>query len=657
MTDAIRLDNLTPQERRDLLARLMAAEAAEAAKRSHPLSCTQERLWFLDRFEPGSPAYIMPRVLRLTGPLQVPALSRSIATLVTRHESLRTVFAQENDRPVQIVRDAPDQSFVMVDLTTSPPASREAEAQAIIQREVTEPFDLTRGPLLRVHLLRMGDADHILILSMHHIIADGWSLAILCDELRQLYDDHAAGRPPSLAPVALQFADYARWERDRLERCDFDGQIAQWKEILAGAPPVLDLPVDFPRPAAASHRGRRLWFDINPQIAAGLRNLARAEGATLYMVLLSIFEILLHRHSGQEDIVIGTPVANRNRCEVEGVIGFFANTLPLRVRIEGGKSVRGVIRSVRDAALALYAVAEVPFERLVQELQPERKLSHSPVFQVMLSYDSTGPRDWRLGEARGRVIRTDAGIAKFDLMFHFEDEPDSLIACLEYNTDLFAAQTAHGMARQFLNLAQAAIGDPNETVARLPMLSPQERAHIVDICSATDVDFGDDAARGLHELFETQAARTPKAVAVRFADREITFVQLDERAGQLATHLRSLGVGPDALVAIFMDRSIEMVTALLATLKAGGAYVPIDPGYPANRIAFMLEDSRAVAILTQPHLRDRLPAHSGPVITLDDTGHDLGAPVGSPAARAASPSATTDHLAYVIHTSGSTGRP
>lgn len=653
MSDAIHLKNLTPQQRRELMAQLMAAEAQEQL---HPASCTQERLWFLDRFAPGTATYTMVTTVRLTGPLSLEALQQSIHALVQRHESLRTIFKEENDRPVQIVRERMDVPVVLVDLSGHSEAAANQKAMQFIERQVREPFDLAQGPLFRVHLIRLAPQEHLLLLCIHHIIGDGWSNGILCDELCTLYNDAKAGRISNLAPLPIQFADYALWERQRLERGELDGQIEQWRQLLAGAPALLELPTDRPRPQAESHRGQRLQFQMNPALVDGLKKLARSEGGTLYMAMLSIFNILLFRHSGQSDIVVGTPVANRNRSEIEGVVGFFANTLPMRVRFEAQQNIRNIIRLVREAALSLYATSEVPFERLVQELRPARNLSHAPIFQVMFSYDSTPARHWNLDGIEARIIKIDTATSKFDLMFHFEDSPQEMNGSLEFNTDLFNLDSAQRMVQHFLALASAAIETPEQPIASLPMLQPLERDQVVNQFNATQVDYGRESQQCLHTLFEAQAHRTPLAVALRFEDRQVTYAQLNERADAVATLLQAAGVGPDVLVAVFMDRSIEMVVALLATLKSGGAYVPIDPSYPANRIAFMLQDSSAALLLTQPHLEQHLSMHRGQIICLNAEGsvNPARPMVGT---RALHSRAASDNKCYVIYTSGSTGRP
>lgn len=653
MSDAIQLKNLTPQQRRELMAQLMAAEAQEQL---HPASCTQERLWFLDRFAPGTATYTMVTTVRLTGPLSLEALQQSIHALVQRHESLRTIFKEENDRPVQIVRERMDVPVVLVDLSEHSEAAANQQAMQFIERQVREPFDLAQGPLFRVHLIRLAPQEHLLLLCIHHIIGDGWSNGILCDEWCTLYNDAKAGRISNLAPLPVQFADYALWERQRLERGELDGQIEQWKQLLAGAPALLELPTDRPRPQAESHRGQRLRFQMNPALVDGLKKLARSEGGTLYMAMLSIFNILLFRHSGQSDIVVGTPVANRNRSEIEGVVGFFANTLPMRVRFEPQQNIRNIIRLVREAALSLYATSEVPFERLVQELRPARNLSHAPIFQVMFSYDSTPARHWNLDGIEARIIKIDTGTSKFDLMFHFEDSPQEMNGSLEFNTDLFNLDSAQRMVQHFLALASAAIETPEQPIASLPMLQPLERDQVVNQFNATQVDFGRESQQCLHTLFEAQADRTPLAVALRFEDRQVTYAQLNERADAVATLLQAAGVGPDVLVGVFMDRSIEMVVALLATLKSGGAYVPIDPSYPANRIAFMLQDSSAALLLTQPHLAQQLPMYRGQVICLNVDGI-VNSARPMEGARAPQSRAASDNNCYVIYTSGSTGRP
>ncbi|MBV9124651.1 MAG: amino acid adenylation domain-containing protein, partial [Planctomycetes bacterium] len=615
-----------------------------------PLSFAQQRLWFLDQLEPGHPFYNIPAALRLTGALDVTALERSLAEIVRRHEVLRTTFAVEDGRPVQAIAPELTLSLPVVDLSGLPAAECESEVRRLAWEEAQRPFDLTRGPLERVTLLRLGDREHVLLLTLHHIVADGWSIGICLRELAALYTAFTSGRPSPLPELPIQYADFARWQRQWLQGDILDNQLAYWKERLAGVP-ALELPTDRPRPAVQTFRGATCSWMLSDKFSRRLQGLSRREGATLYMVLLAAFQALLHRYTGQDDIAVGSPIANRTRAETEGLIGFFVNTLVLRTDLSGNPSFRELLARVREAALGAFAHQDLPFERLVEELQPRRDLSRSPLFQVLFTLQNTPLPQLELPGLKPSLLEVPVETAKFDLSLTLAETGQGLCASLEYNTDLFEAATIRRLLGHWQTLLEDAVADPEKRLSELPLLTEPERHQLLVEWTDTRAAYPQD--QYLPRLFEDQAERTPEAVAVAFEGERLTYAELNARANRLAHHLRTLGVGPDVLVGIGMERSVEMVVGLLAVLKAGGAYVPLDPTYPQERLAFMLQDTQARVLLTQERLAGKLPAHAARVICLDPGWETFLPPVdANPAARI-----TPDHLAYVIYTSGSTGQP
>jgi amino acid adenylation domain-containing protein len=616
-----------------------------------PLSFAQQRLWFLDKLEPGAAAYNMPAAVRLTGRLNVEALARALSEVERRHEVLRTVFVEEGGEPRQVVREHAPLSLTVEDLSGLPVGEREAELRARIETEAARPFDLARGPVWRSSLLRLGEEEHVLLLTMHHIVSDGWSIGVLVREVGEFYEAFLRGEDSPLAELPVQYADYARWQREWLQGEVLDEQLSYWRAQLAGAPPVLELPTDRPRPAVQTFRGALESFVIDSDTAEGLRAVARREGATPFMVLLAAFGVLLSRYTGQEDIVVGTPVAGRNRTEVEGLIGFFVNTLAVRADLSGSPGFRELLGRVREACLGAYAHQEAPFEKLVEELRPERSLTHTPLFQVMFSYETEGGTGLRLPGLELEAVGAEGVTAKFDLTLVLSERGGGLAGAFEYNTDLFDAATVGRMAGHFGRLLGAAVREPERAVAGLPMLGEEER-RVLDGWNDTAREY--TGPECIHELFEQQAARTPEAVAVRRGAERLTYAELNERADRVARRLRAEGVGPESRVAILVERTTSMVAAMLGILKAGGAYVPLDPAYPAERLAFMLEDSGARVALTQDGMAEVLPEGVGDglrVVNIEEVW------AGADEAEVPGASAGPDNLAYVIYTSGSTGRP
>ena len=618
-----------------------------------PLSFAQQRLWFLDSLSPGSPAYNIPTATRLLGLLDAPALGRALRELVRRHEVLRTTFAAAEGEPEQIV--AADSPFRLesVDLRSLPADSREPEARRLAAAEAARPFDLSRDPMLRASLLRMADDDHLFVFTLHHIAADAWSMGILWRELALLYRAFAAGLPSPLAPLPLQYADYALWQRQWLRGEVLERQLDYWKNQLAGAPPLLELPVDFPRPAVQGHRGTRLPLALDPALTRALHDLARREGATPFMTLLAAWQVLLARLAGQDDIVVGAPIAGRNRTELEGLIGFFVNTLVLRSDLSGNPSFRTLLHRVRDVTLGAYAHQDLPFEKLVEELQPERNAGHAPLFQSMLVFQNTPRTNPAFGDLEVHPMPLGVATAKFDLTLVLQEGADGLRGSLEYDTDLFEPATIVRWLGHFDTLLRAIVADPSQPIGLLPLLSHAERQRILVDWNRTATP--QPGGLCLHHLFAAQARRSPDAVAVVFGRQRLDYRELDRRADALADRLRDLGVGPDVVVGLCVQRSVEMLVALLGILKAGGAYLPLDPSHPAARLEFMLADARPRVLLTQTSLRESLPAHRAETLCLDA----LPGPEDPRPRRDSPPPSPGDgsSLAYVLYTSGSTGQP
>ncbi|NPC83010.1 non-ribosomal peptide synthase/polyketide synthase, partial [Pyxidicoccus fallax] len=613
-----------------------------------PLSFAQQRLWFIDQLDPGSVAYNLPAAVRLSGTLDVSALERALQALIARHESLRTTFATQDGEAVQRIHEPASSPLPQVDLSTLPPEQREAEARRTFSEDSRRPFDLVRGPLLRTTLLRLEETEHVLLLTMHHIISDGWSTGVLVHELAAFYQAEVSGTPASLPALPVQYADYAAWQRGWLRGEVLDAQLGYWKRQLSGAPPLLELPTDRPRPATQTFRGANVPVVLSHDLSEAVLAMCQRHGVTPFMLLLTAFQALLHRYSGQDDIVVGSPIAGRTRAETEGLIGFFVNTLVLRARVTPRASFLSLLQQVRETTLGAYEHQEVPFEKLVEELKPERSLSYSPLFQVMFALQNT-PRGAL--EMRGLSLRSLApedSPAKFDLDLGLAQTPEGFAGVLQYSTALFDAATATRMVEHLLTLLRAALAHPEQPLASLPLMDEAEQRRLLGEWNATVAPFPADAS--VHDLFSAQASRTPEALAAVSDSGSLTYAELETRSGLLASHLRQLGVRPGTLVALCMERSLELPVALLAILKAGGAYVPLDPAYPRERLAFMLQDTAAPILLTQQHLRGLLP--EGPAVVCLDSGWETGHIPSGPGV-----SVPPESAAYVIYTSGSTGQP
>ncbi|HEV2765707.1 MAG TPA: amino acid adenylation domain-containing protein, partial [Pyrinomonadaceae bacterium] len=625
-----------------------------------PLSFAQQRLWFLDQLEPASSFYNIPSAVRLRGALDVRALSRALSEVVHRHEALRTTFPSVEGRPVQLINPPRPLVVEVEDLGQVAEAGREAEALRLAGVEASLPFDLADGPLVRARLLRLSEQDYVLLLTMHHIVSDGWSSGILVGELTTLYGAFLRGEPSPLPELEVQYADYAVWQRGWLSGEVLEAELSYWRTQLGGELPVLELPTDRPRPAAQSYRGASEPLRLSGELTEGLRELSRRQGCTLFMTLLAAFDALLSRYSRQEDIVVGSPVAGRNRVETERLIGFFVNTLVLRTDLSGEPSFVELMRRVREVSLGAYAHQEVPFEKLVEELQPERDPSRSPLFQVMLALQNArgasakgaeGGKDW--GRALGlTTLESEAGTTKFDLTLSLVEGARSVQGVLEYSTDLFDAGAMRRAVGHLENLLSAAARNPELPITELPLMSEGERREVLSARNDTARTLP-HAHSPLHLPFELRAAEAPNLPALIFHERRLTYAELNARANQLARHLRALGVGPEVLVGVCMERGVEMIVSVLAVLKAGGAYLPLDPAYPAERLAFMLADSGARVLVTERRHLASLPGQETSVVLLDEQQEGL----SSYPAEDLRAEVDAASLAYVIYTSGSTGRP
>ncbi len=614
-----------------------------------PVSFAQRRLWFLDQLQPDSPFYNIAAAVQLEGTLHVAALERSLQTIVDRHEALRTTFARIDWQPMQIVHPTLKLHVELIDLTLHPAEQRDQLAQELAIAEARQPFSLSKGPLIRAKLLRLGELRHILLLTMHHIVSDGWSISIFVHELAALYNAFLHDQPSPLPDLPIQYADFTIWQQQQLQGEVLERQLAYWRSQLAGISPTLNLPTDRPHPAVQTFHGAQHALRLDPALTAALKALSQQENVTLFMTLLAAFQVLLHRYSNQDDIAIGSPTANRNTPSTEPLIGFFVNMLVLRSNLAGNPSFRELLAQVREVAIGAYAHQDLPFERLVDELQPERDLSRNPLFQVMFALQNIAMPALELPGLTLNALPVDSGTAQFELTLNLEERDGVLSGWFEYNSDLFDATSIAQMSAQFQTLLAGIVADPSQRIWALPLLPVAERQQLLAEWNATTTPYPQEQT--IHEQIAAQAARSPAAIALIFEQQRLSYQELDQRSNQLAHYLQRHGVGPDVLVGIALPRSLELMVALLAILKAGGAYLPLDPSYPAERLAFMLQDAGVrVLIASDP---DQPLAGEYQLIHLL---HDW--PVIAQEARTAPESAvTSSNLAYVIYTSGSTGTP
>ncbi len=660
MSDQAKTEGLLEQRRK--LASLMLKDAGIDVSRkmsiarrrtsaSVALSFAQLKLYFLDQLVPGRAIYNNSVAIRLLGPLHTIALERSLSEIVRRHEALRTIFVMTDGQVEQVIVSALPLPLSKIDLRSLIEQEQEIQVRRLTREEAQLPFDLARGPLIRFRLLQLHTEEHVLLLTTHHIISDGSSLSVLIHELNILYQAYIADLSSPLPELPIHYADFALWQHEWLRGERLETLRTYWQQQLHGMPALLQLPVDHPRPAIQTYHGANLEIAIAPTLTQKLKALGRQEDATLFMVLLAAFQALLHRYTGQNDIVVGSPIANRNHIETAGIIGFFANMLVLRTNLSGSLPFRKLLRRVREVTLEAYAHQDLPFEQIVENLAPERNMSYNPLFQVAFVLQDDPLSHIHLPDVTASAIATDSETSKFDLTLILEESSNGLIGRIEYSTDLFDAITITGMAEHLLILLESIVIQPEHYLAELPMLTQIERQQLLVHWNATQGTYPED--RCIQQLFEEQVECRSESVALSFEEQQLTYGELNRRANQLAHYLQQLGVGPEVLVGVCTERSIEMIVGLVGILKAGGAYVPLDPGYPQERLAFMFQDAQVEILLTQQHLRERFSLDATRLICLDSDWQRIAEePQENPES-----GARPDDLAYAIYTSGSTGKP
>ncbi|MBD1933118.1 MULTISPECIES: non-ribosomal peptide synthetase [Cyanophyceae] len=631
-----------------------------------PTSFAQQRLWFLDQLISGNAIYNVPTVIRLTGSLNLAALEQTFSEIVRRHEALRTTFKVLDGQPVQAIEPNLSIPLSVVDLRQFPECDREPQAQQLLAAEFERPFDLSSGPLLRIMLFQLSETEHILLLNMHHIICDDWSIGVLIGELGTLYTafTNVTYVSTSLPELPLQYPDFAEWQREWLQGEVLETQLGYWRQQLNGIP-ALNLPVDRPKPAFATYRGATQTLELSKKLSDALQTLSQQEGATLFMILLATFQTLLYRYTHEEDIAVGSPIANRNRREIEGLIGFFVNSLVLRTDLSGNPTFREVLNRVRQVTLGAYSHQDLPFEKLVEELHPERNLNRHPLFQVVFGFENAPMSALDLPGLIPSFMDIDFKTTRFDLELHLwkcsEDfrslwggkweDSEGIRGVVVYNTDLFDEATITRMLGHFKMLLEGIVANPEQRISNLPLLSQPELHKLLIECNKTAADY--PHTKCIHQLFENQVEQNHDSIAVIFEDTQLTYQELNIRSNQLAHHLQKMGVGSEVLVGICVERSIDMIVGLLGILKAGGAYVPLDSNYPRDRLNFMLDDSHISILLTQEKLVDNFGNFPNPVVYLDKDWQTI----AQESQENPHSDVTSNNLAYVIYTSGSTGKP
>jgi amino acid adenylation domain-containing protein len=626
--------------------------------REMPLSFAEQRLWFLHQLEPDNPVYNIAGDMWFLGQVDVDALSRTYNEMARRHETFRTTFVEVDGAPRKVIAPSRNVDMPLIDLSHLGEAEARAEAERIATEEVRRPFDFVHGPLIRMTLVRVKSDTHLMIATKHHIVSDGWSVGGFLYEMARIYEAFSSGKPSPLPDLEVQHSDYAYWQRNWLQGEVLEAHVRFWREQLDGAPELLDLPSDRPRPAVQTYRGDWKIFSLPMELTRAIRAFSRQEEVTLFMTLLAAFEVLLRRYSGQEDIVVGSPMSNRNRMETEPILGVIFNTLVLRVSLAGDPTFRELVRRVREVALNAYAHQDLPFEQLVEALQPQRSLSHAPIFQVMFVLQNSPMPEFTLPNVTLKKLDFHPGTSKYDLTWTI-DEKDPFVlekeqplgGSVEYSTDMYDRTTIERMIDQYRTVLEAAMANPDVRLSQIPVMPAAERRLLEREWNATECKYEDD--RRLTDLFRAQLERTPDAVALRYQRQAITFRELHARANALANYLQQHGVGPETVVAICLERTPDLLVSILAVLQAGGAYVPLDPAYPSDRVTFMLEDAHAVLVLTQSSLVDRLPERGVACVCLDRDWDAIAQVPSTPPESAAAP----ESVAYLIYTSGSTGRP
>ncbi|TFI53950.1 amino acid adenylation domain-containing protein [Mastigocladus laminosus UU774] len=622
---------------------------AEKTTQVHPLSFAQQRLWFINQLAPDNPAYNIPIIINLTGDINIAALEQSLNEIIRRHDSLRTNFVVSEGKPVQVVKSSASLALSVEDLRELSESDRTKELQRLSTLIAQQSFDLSNEPLWRVKLLRLAEQQYRLLLTLHHIIADGWSMGVLIRELAALYEAYSTGKLSPLPELPIQYVDFAYWQHQWLESEHIQSLLEYWKEKLGGDLPVLNLPTDRPRSPVQTFNGAQAKLVLSETLTKALKNLSRQQGVTLFMTLLTAFKILLYRYTGQTDILVGSPIANRNRAEIETLIGFFVNVLVLRTELSSDLSFQDLLARVKSTALEAYVHQDLPFEKLVEEIQPQRDLSYNPLFQVMFVLQNVPISNPSLSDVSVTYEEGYNETSKFDLTLFMEDSEQGLVATCEYNTDLFNADTVTRMLGHFQTILESIVSNPEQPISDLEFLTPSEVQQLLVEWNDTKTDYPQDKC--IHQLFEEQVEKTPDAIALIFDNQKLTYRELNSRANQLAHYLQELGVKPEVIVGVCMKRSPEMAIALLAILKAGGAYVPLDPAYPQERLTFMLKDSQAKVLLTQTDLVEWFAQPDVDIVCVDRDSELL----GQQSTVNLHSEVKLHHLAYVIYTSGSTG--
>ncbi|MEH2121103.1 amino acid adenylation domain-containing protein [Nostoc sp.] len=623
---------------------------AEKTTSIQPLSFAQQGLWFINQFTPDSHTYNIPIVISLKGCINLAVLQDSLNEIIRRHEVLRTSFAAVDGQPAQVINQVPPLTLAVEDLRSLSDSERTQEAQHLAIEFAQQPFDLSDQSLLRIKVLKLNDKYYQLLVTLHHIIADGWSIGILIKELAALYEAFSRDKSP-LPELPIQYRDFVNWQRKWLDGERIQPKLAYWKQKLSGELPVLNLPTDRARSPVQTFKGAQTKLVLSQTLTKELKNLSRQQGVTLFITLLTAFKTLLYRYTGQTDILVGSPIANRNRTEVESLIGFFVNVLVLRTDLSGDLSFQELLARVKSTALEAYVHQDFPFEKLVEELQPNRDLSYNPLFQVMFVLQNVPKPNLSLSDVSVTYEEGYNGTSKFDLTLFMEDSEQGLVTTCEYNTDLFNVDSITRMLGHFQTLLESIVSDPKKQISDLQLLTPSQVEQLLVEWNDTKIDYPQDKC--IHQLFEAQVEKTPDAVAVVFENQRLTYRELNHRANQLAHYLHKLGIKSEEIIGICMERSVEMVVALIAILKAGEAYLPLDPAYPKERLAFMLADAQVTVLLTQRHLENELPPHQAQVVCIDtECSICIDCSSQNPIS-----DVKLQNLAYVIYTSGSTGRP
>ncbi|MFN6154288.1 MAG: non-ribosomal peptide synthetase, partial [Dolichospermum sp.] len=661
MSDLLkRLENLSPEKRELVLQKLKKQQQPPllqpvSREKPLPLSFAQQRLWFIDQLEGENGVYNVPFFWQISGILNINALEKAILEIIHRHEILRTSFSIVNESPIQIIHTQPELKIEILDWEQVAEKDKFSKAKHLATAELQKPYDLAKAPLLRVKLLKLADKSHLLLLVIHHIVCDGWSMDIFRKELFTLYTAFCNGESSSLPPLSLQYADFAHWQRSYLQGENLNKQLNYWQQQLAEINPLLELPTDYQRPSVQSFKGRSEFLEIDLNLTQKLKRLSQESGTTLFMTLLAVFALLLSRYSNQNDIVVGSAIANRNRQEIEPLIGFFVNTLALRTNLQGNPSFRELLQRVKQVTLDAYDHQDLPFEKLIDELGLERSLAHHPLFQVAFGLQSGTPEKIELPGLTLTRFEWENTTTFFDLSLIFRETPQGLTGEWEYATDLFADATIQRMKEHFAVLLKQITDNPHQSINNLSLLTEDEIQQL-QTWNHSQTEYPQD--KTLVDLFAEKVIKNPDNLAVVFESENLTYQQLNEKADQLADYLiENYLMQPDTLIGISVERSLEMIIGVLGILKAGGAYVPIDPNYPSERIRFMLEDSGISVLLTQSFLVDKLPLDSleNPVevVYLDDSSRQDAETQRKITKNQVKP----DNLAYVIYTSGSTGKP